>query len=465
MKSLDKKYQKELDVILKTIQGSDELAKYLDEEEEDDFLALRSTYEPSIAELYKKVADENPLQLFSFEQALLIPEFEGLYLPRILGFAILRGAHNDKYKYYRPQQQFKDILLAICNSANFDVLKKRIGQSVQIGFAMSSKIWVANLISTISNKRVTYYLENQKLLKYRDPDGRRKGLNMYKKQFVNDNYFSTEFPNTLSELKVIYPELKEFLIKRISLNLDNSSFISDLTAFIKNKEFLNTEEYVKVIMLYANFIDSPKADKIILSETINKLRKESPDFVQNYIDYLYQLFQTNLIVDKEANERVSSLLDFSIDDDLAKFYTLVNEINSKGFVHEETIESINKFYNNHNGMSTINACVRHIIFNSFAKFINSLMASDYAQVFDITKTLPPYLEIFSNQQFLQDIEAVYYKYTKKIIKAMPDKRGRDYQDYKKFVKTTLVELGLFTSKEVVEMFKTKRKKVAEPAKK
>jgi len=66
------------------------------------------------------------------------------------------------------------------------------------------------------------------------------------------------------------------------------------------------------------------------------------------------------------------------------------------------------------------------------------MAVDYAQVFDITKTLPPYLEIFSNQQFLQDIEVVYYKYTKKIIKAMPDKRGRDYQDYKKFVKTTLL---------------------------
>ena len=464
MKSLDKKYQTALDEIRKKILASDELAKYLEEEEEDDFLALRQAFEPEIAALYKTVADDNPLQLFAFEQALLDPEFEGLYLPRILGFAILRGAHNENYKYYRPQQQFKDILLAICNSANFDVLKKRIGQSIQIGFAMSSKIWVANLISSITNKRVTYYLENQKLLKYRDLEGRKKGLMLYKKQFVNDNFFSTEFPSTLSELKVIYPELKEFLIKRISLNLDNSSFIPDLTAFVKNDAFKGTEEYIKVLMLYANFIDRPKADEITLSEIINTLRKEDPTFVSKYIEYLYQLLKTDLVVDKEANTRVSNLLDFSIDDDLSKYYTLVNEINSKGFVHEETIESINKFYNSHNGMSTINACVRHIIFNSFSKFINSLMAVDYAQVFDITKSLPPYLEIFSNQQFLQDIEAVYYKYTKKIIKAFPDKRGRDYQDYKKFVKNTLVELGLFTSKEVVEMFKSKRKKKVEPAK-
>ncbi len=464
MKSLDKKYQSELDAILKKLLASDELAKYLEEEEEDDFMALRSAFEPEIAALYKNVADENPLQLFAFEQALLDPQLEGLYLPRILGFSILRGAFNENYKYYRPQQQFKDILLAICNSANFDLLKKRIGQSIQIGFAMSSKIWVANLISTLSNKRVTYYLENQKLLKYRDPEGRKKGLMMYKKQFVNDNYFSTEFPTTLSELKIIYPELKDFLIKRIGLNLDNSSFIPDLTAFIQNDQLNGTEEYIKVLMLYANFIDRPKKDEVILSEKINDLRKNNPEFVKDYIDYLYQLLLTDLQVDKKANERVSNLLDFSIDDDLSKYYTLVNEINSKGFVHEETIESINKFYNSHNGMSTINACVRHIIFNSFAKFINSLMAVDYTEVFEITKSLPAYLEIFSNQQFLQDIEAVYYKYTKKIIKAYPDKRGRDYQDYKKFVKNTLVELDLFTSKEVVEMFKSKRKKKVEPAK-
>jgi len=53
---------------------------------------------------------------------------------------------------------------------------------------------------------------------------------------------------------------------------------------------------------------------------------------------------------------------------------------------------------------------------------------------------------------------LYLGYIKKLLKVYIDKRGRDYQDIKKFVKTTFLDLGLMTEKQLVELFKTKRKK-------
>ena len=136
MFELDQQYLSKLEEIASEIQASDELEKYLDSEEDEDFIVLKDLFEPRIGLVYNEVARKHPLQLIPLELVLLDPAFEGLYLPKILGYAVLRGEINDNYKYARPQDHFKEILLAICNSANFDVLKKRIGQSVQVGFAL-----------------------------------------------------------------------------------------------------------------------------------------------------------------------------------------------------------------------------------------------------------------------------------------------------------------------------------------
>ena len=68
MKPLNQEYLDELALIKTDIQASEILAKYLDEEEEEDYLALREAFEPRIAVLYKKVAENNPLQLVTFER-------------------------------------------------------------------------------------------------------------------------------------------------------------------------------------------------------------------------------------------------------------------------------------------------------------------------------------------------------------------------------------------------------------
>ena len=133
MEKLDHKYQMELDSLRGVIQSSDALAQYLEDEEETSYQALREAFEPEMEALYERVAETHPLQLTTLESAMLHPEFEGLYSSRILGFSVLRGEIDEEYCYKRPQDHFKEALLAIADSSNFEWIKSKIGQSCQIG--------------------------------------------------------------------------------------------------------------------------------------------------------------------------------------------------------------------------------------------------------------------------------------------------------------------------------------------
>ncbi|HHM21803.1 MAG TPA: hypothetical protein ENJ20_07240, partial [Bacteroidetes bacterium] len=81
MLELDKTYRDELDKLAKNIQASEDLAKYLEEEEEEYYEQLKAGFEPLIHQLYERVAAENPLQLIPLEKRLMEDDFEGLFLP------------------------------------------------------------------------------------------------------------------------------------------------------------------------------------------------------------------------------------------------------------------------------------------------------------------------------------------------------------------------------------------------
>jgi hypothetical protein len=49
-------------------------------------------------------------------------------------------------------------------------------------------------------------------------------------------------------------------------------------------------------------------------------------------------------------------------------------------------------------------------------------------------------------------------YIQKLLLRYTDKRGKDYQDIKRFVSTQFVDFGFLTDKEVVDLFKSRRKK-------
>lgn len=461
IQELDQQYIERLEELAGEIQESPELQQYLDTEEEEDFNHLKELYEPRISMIYEEVAATHPLQLIYMEKILLDDAFEGLFLPKILGYSVLRGEVGKDYKYVRPQDHFRDVLMAICDSANFDILKKRIGQSIQVGFALSSDIWITNLINEVQNKRIRYYLRSQKLEKYRVEKERAIGYMRYKKQFGNDNFQSAEIPQTLSELKVLFSPLKLFLIHRIKNHNDNSSLVPVLMEFIQQEDFQGTDEHLQILTLFASFFSLEDDELQKVREIFNKLRTEKADFQEKYFDFVLEMHNDPEIrLDGEADLRIAALLDENIKDELKTYYALMTVIHTKGYITEEAQEAVKVFYNRYQGLSTINECVRRTIFNYFAQLIRNLEVSDYQDYFEITKVFTVYMAIFSNQHFNQDLKDLSMAYIKRLLKNYTDKRGKDYQDIKKFVSTTFVDLNFLNEKEVVELFKTRRKKRA-----
>ncbi len=458
MQPLDEQYYNRLNDIAASIQEAPALAQYLEEEEDEFYNELRQEFEPMLSELHHQVAAEAPLQLVTFEKYLLEPVFEGLYLPRVLGYAVLRGEITDQYRYVRPNDHFKEILLAICQSVHFEQLKKRIGQSIQVGFALSSDIWITNLMTQVENKRIRYFLQQQKNDRFRDVKDRMDLYKRYSNQFRDELYYSADFPKALGEMKANFSALRQFLLKRFEVGGDNASLKEQIKGFLDKPEFRNTEEYVEMLAMYGNFIELDANEQKAFAAHFARERKSFPEFDKSYLGFLVTLYRSNPHMGAAQDERMNTMIDTKVVDKISDFYRIAEKVHSLGYVHPDAIEAVQEFYNNHEGLSIESKCLRQLVLNYFARLIKGLSEREYADFFELTKIFGIYLKIFGNQQFNQAVEKMSMNYVNKLLLIFTDKRARDYQDVKKFVSTQFVDLGFLKEKEVVEMFKTRRKK-------
>ncbi|RMF28566.1 MAG: hypothetical protein D6765_05850 [Bacteroidetes bacterium] len=382
-----------------------------------------------------------------------------MYLPKILGYSVLRGEINEDYKYVRPQEHFKEVLMAICNSANFDILKKRIGQTIQMGFALSSDIWVTNLIAPIENKKIRQYLRGQKLERYRTVEARKDGYHRYQRQFRNSNFMTADFPTTVAELKVLWSSLRNFLVHRIRHGYDNASLVPHLKAFVENADFQGHPEWVEITGLYTCFFDLNDKDGAHLAEHLNAVRKQSDDFEERWFRFLLHWHNSpELDMDPAADLRASSRFDKSVKDDISSYYTLLDELHSVGYAEQKAQDALRKAYEKHQGLSLFNECLRRTIFGYIRRFVENLEPAAYHDFFEIVKVFTIYSDIFRNERFNKDVKDVFMGYVRQLLATFTDKRGKDYQDIKRFVSGTFPELGLLKEKEVVELFKTRRRR-------
>lgn len=458
MQPLDEQYYNRLNEIAHAIQEAPALAQYLEEEEDDFYTELRQEFEPMLSQLHHEVAANAPLQLATFEKTLLDPVFEGLYLPRILGYAVLRSEINDQYRYVRPNDHFKDILLAICSSVHFDQLKKRIGQSIQVGFALSSDIWITNLMSLIENKRIRYFLQQQKNDRFRDLKDRQDLYQRYSNQFRNELYYSADFPQSRGEMMANFSALRQFLLKRFEVGGDNASLKQQIRDFLANKDFQNTEEYVEMLAMFGNFMVLDEAEQKAFSEHFARERKAFPKFEKKFLLFMADLYQNNPNMGAEQDERMAKMVDLKVTDKISDLYRIATKVHSLGYVHPDVIDAVQEFYNSHEGLSVESKCLRLIVLNYFSRLMNGLTEREYADYFELNKIFNVYMHIFGNQEFNQAVERISMRYVQKLLKVYTDKRGKDYQDVKKFVSTQFVNMGFLDDKEVVEMFKTRRKR-------
>jgi hypothetical protein len=458
MEELSQKYKTELENIKEDIQSSETLELYLDNEDSETYKELVAIFEPVIEELHNEVANKYPLQQVAFEKELLDPGFEGLFLPRILGYAVLRGEIDDQFKYKFPQEHFKDILIAISDSANYDNLQARIGQTIQIGFALSTDIWVTDLMNRIQNKNVRKFFLNQKISKYFEVSERQLAFERYKRQFEKLNYKTTIFPTDIQGLKRHGNILKDFLLYRAVSGYDNETLIPYISAFLGNKEFYFEPEFINVALVLGMYYQPDAENSKKLTKVFSILRKEKSHFGMDFFAYYLQFVddKANFIIDAVGN--LSKFIDKSIDDELSRFFGLMDIVYTKGYVAVETIDAVRKYYNDHEWLSNQNRCLRHSLNNRFSKFFNTLSEKDYPEFFEMFKTFAIYMEIFSNEKFNQSIKTTSMIYVSRLLKYYVDKRGRDYQDIKKFVTSSFVDLKFYKEKELAEIFKSKRKK-------
>jgi hypothetical protein len=471
MEKLDQKYQIELDTLRGVIQSSDLLAAYLEDEEETSYQALRDEFEPQIEALYERVSENHPLQLTTLEDALLHPEFEGLYIARILGFSVLRGEIDQDYHFKRPQDHFKNVLLAIAESSNFEWIKSKIGQSCHIGFALSSEIWVSNLISQVENKKVRAFFESMILDKLRVLPARKQAYDNYYRQFINHNYHSADFPKTIPELKSVFSALEKFIQHRIRHGKINMSLLPNFKEFLNNESFKKEPEYLRLLILFSRYF--PHEGQEWIKGLFNEARTNFPDFNETYFEYLLAIEEKGLPLDKDSDMNVYELLDPAIDDDLLRYSRLINEIHSKGYIHEDAIEATRTFYESHEGLSNINESLRHTIFGHFEKLISNLEEEDYksftgqdhrkseedaARDDSMARYMKLYMDIFANQEFNLRLRDLSMAFLQRCLKKFTDKRSTQYQDVKHFVMDKFPDWGFMKEKEVVELFKTRRKR-------
>lgn len=457
MQPLDDKYYDRLNDIAVSIQDSPALAQYLEEEEDELYAQLRQEFEPILSQMHHQVAAEAPLQLVTFERFLLEPPFEGLYLPRVLGYSVLRGEINDQYRYVRPNDHFKDILLAICRSPHFEQLKKRIGQSISVGFALSSDIWITNLLGLVENKRIRYFLQQQKNDRYRDLKDRADLYRRYSNQFKNELYFSADFPSQAGEMKANFSALRQFLLKRFEVGGDNASLKEKMTVFLDNADLRGYEEYMEMLAMYGNFIDLDPAERLAFATHFERERRSFPEFDVRFLRFLLSLYDMPGI-GAVNDERMGAAVDKTWKDRISDYYRIADKIHSLGYVHPDAIEAVQDFYNIHEGLSVESECLRRLVLNYFTRLLSGLTEREYSDYFELTKIFGIYMKIFGNERFNQAVERISMAYVTKLLKKFIDKRSKDYQDVKKFVATQFVDLGFLKDKEVVEMFKTRRKR-------
>jgi len=458
MEALDAKYIQELDAIAELIQQSEELTQYLDDEEESSYRELTLKFEPQMEALYQAVADQHPMQIIDLENRMLDDSLEALYTPRLLGFTILRAVVDDNYKFIEPQPQFKKVLLYICQSANFDIIKNRIGQGVQLGFALSSDIWVTNIVDAIQLKRVRTFLEQQRQREYLQIEPRRALYANYSRQFSNLNFYTAQFPGNATELQLYYPQLKKFIVERILRNTDNSSLESYIVDFVRNDDLPGSLEYIYLFGLFINYLDLGEEAKKILKKRLNIEREDVEGFNKNYFEFLRELLGSRLPVTADCDHRVSSILDKSIEDDLSMYYNMTDIIHSNGYDNEETQKTVREFFYAHEGLSTINECLRLVILKYFKSVVESFEPQDFREFMDTFPIFISYINIFQNEKFSQAVKHFTLTYARSFTKVYTDKRGRDYQDFKKFIMRMFTDLNWMTEKELKEFFKTKRKK-------
>ena len=462
MYELNDTYKAHLDAIAEAIQASPSLAQYMEDEEDEQYEALKAEFEPQIEAAHEQINHYSPFEIESFERYLLDDRFEGLFLPRILGYSVLRPEINQLFYYRQQNDHFGTILSYISGNMNFDQLRSRIGQAVQVGFALSSDIYVTGLIDAIPTKRVRQFLLTQKSDDARIAKGRETIFNRYKRQFKSRNYQYAPAPQTEPELISHTKHFVDFLLYRVANDeLNNDALPAPLYQFVTNEDFAGREELIEPLVIYSSYLPLEEGAREALTEVLNRERRAQPERVASQIlTFILRLKNDEEVsFGKDEEAKLGEIVDRTIEDDLTAYFNLTDRIHSAGYDNPEVQEAIQEEVLKQDGLSDFNENIRRTILVYISDLAARLGPDDYNEWFTTTgKLFPVYMKVFANEQFNQELRRLSIRYTKRLIKVHTNKRGKDYRDVKKTTVNTWTDYGFMNDKQLKEFFKTPRKR-------
>ena len=462
MYELNDTYKAHLDAIADAIQASPALAQYLEDEEDEHYEALKAEFEPQIEAAHEQINHYSPFEIESFERYLLDDRFEGLFLPRVLGYSVLRPEINQMFYYSRQNDHFGKILTYIAGNMNFDQLRSRIGQAVQVGFALSSDIYVTGLIDAIPTKRVRQFLLTQKSDSARTTEGRSQIFNRYKRQFRSRNYQYAPFPLTEGELISHTNHMVDFLLYRVSKEeMNNDALPGPLYEMATNEAFAGRREIIEPLLIYGAYLDPEEGTVEAIRDVLSRERKAHPQRVNEQVmAFLLRLKNDPSMSFGQVEElSLGEIVDRDIDDDLTAYFNLTDKIHNDGYTEPDVQEAVQEEVLKQDGLSDFNENIRKSILAYFDSYAAGLGTDDYNDWYSLTgKQFPVYMKIFANEQFNQELRRLAIRYTKRLIKVHTNKRGKDYRDIKKTTVATWTDYDFMTDKQLKEFFKTPRKR-------
>ena len=245
---------------------------------------------------------------------------------------------------------------------------------------------------------------------------------------------------------------------RIGQRLNNESLLPFIVAAVKNETLHGTTEHIQLMCLVMNFYTLSPEDTEAVTVIFNKLRVEIPECSAKYLDFINDMQEARFDIDGKAEMKASTMIDREVKDDVSEYYRIADIIHSQSYINEDVMQVVKQFYDNHEGLSTVNESIRRLVYAYLHRFITKLKTYEYTQYFEISKTFSAYMSIFDNEHFNQNLRDISLVYMAKCLHVFQDKRAKEYQDVKRFVASHFENWHFMKEKEVVEMFKTRRKR-------
>ncbi len=451
---LDSEFITKFEAIKSFMMGHETYQNYIDQIDQESFDAMKATLDPYLMALFNDVAGKAPLQLIALEDLIMDEELEGLFLPEILTFNVLRASVNDKSKFTRTPDRLERIIRFICISPGFDFIKNTIRLPLRLSLVMSSSIWGHKLAESIQARRSREYILQQLQEARRDEHASALQYKRLRDTYRHIAYQSAPVPVPGSTWKIQYIDFRKFIIDRINHSQDNAALKPSIYEMLNEEYFSGSEEIIELLILLAHFFELEDDDFEAVEELFARFRANHSSFNEVYFDILRSLLLKDELTFSTSNAAIiSDLLESTKGgDDLTEFYHLMTACDESELLTEDFVAKVELFSSQHRELVPVTSCLKIILLQIIDHEISEILGSDYTTLPDRIYLYDRIAEAFLEASYRESVAEVIVGHLK-VLMFYYDKSEPEFKEIKKMVGGTPVDYGFITMKEIRSLYR------------